>query len=60
VRRDVFVTGGTVYLGRPLIEALLGRGHTVRALARPGSAARLPAGATAVVGDALEAPQMRR
>ena len=31
---DVFVTGGTGYLGRPLIEALLARGHTVRALTR--------------------------
>src|SRR3954471_21635287 len=54
VRRDVFVTGGTGYLGRPLIETLLGRGHTVRALTRPESTARRPAGVTGVVGNALD------
>jgi uncharacterized protein YbjT (DUF2867 family) len=54
VRRDVFVTGGTGYLGRPLIEALLSRGHTVRALTRQASRSRLPPGATVVVGDALD------
>jgi uncharacterized protein YbjT (DUF2867 family) len=49
----VFVTGGTGYLGRPLIGALLARGHAVRALVRAGSEGRLPTGATPVVGDAL-------
>jgi uncharacterized protein YbjT (DUF2867 family) len=53
--RDVFVTGGTGYVGRPLIEALVTRGHRVRALCRAGSVARVPGGATAVVGDALDA-----
>lgn len=47
------MTGGTGYLGRPLIAALLARGHEVRALVRAGSEARLPAGAIPVVGDAL-------
>jgi len=51
----VFVTGGTGYVGRPLIQALLERGHTVHALARPTSATKLPAGARAVIGDALDA-----
>jgi len=32
--RDVFVTGGTGYIGTRLIPALLARGHRVRALAR--------------------------
>jgi uncharacterized protein YbjT (DUF2867 family) len=54
VARDVFVTGGTGYLGRPLIAALLARGHTVRALTRQASASRLPAGAIPVAGNALE------
>ncbi len=49
----VFLAGGTGYLGRALIEALLRRGHRVRGLIRPGSASRLPAGAEAVTGDAL-------
>ena len=52
-RRRVFVTGGTGYLGRPLIRELIARGHTVRALVRSGSAGKAPEGAEAVVGDAL-------
>jgi uncharacterized protein YbjT (DUF2867 family) len=52
---NVIITGGTGYVGRHLIPALLGRGHRVRALAREASLARVPAGAQAVVGDALDA-----
>ena len=51
----VFVTGGTGYIGRPLIAALLARGHTVHALARPGSERKLPGGAVPVAGNALDA-----
>jgi uncharacterized protein YbjT (DUF2867 family) len=54
-RGPLFVTGGTGYLGVPLIQALLRRGFPVHALVRPGSEARLPAGALPVIGDALEA-----
>jgi uncharacterized protein YbjT (DUF2867 family) len=53
LQRFVFVTGGTGYVGRPVIARLLARGHRVRALVRPGSEARLPDGAEAVAGDAL-------
>jgi uncharacterized protein YbjT (DUF2867 family) len=49
----VFVTGGTGYIGSRLVGALAARGHRVRALARAGSVARLPAGCEPVVGDAL-------
>ena len=49
----VFVTGGTGYVGRAVIPALQRRGHRVRALARPGSEARLPPGCEVVIGDAL-------
>ena len=49
---DVFVTGGTGYIGRRLIAQLAARGHHVRALVRPASAAGLPGIAT-VDGNAL-------
>jgi len=55
VTRDVLVTGATGYLGRALIPALLARGHRVRALARPASLPRVPDGAQALAGDALDA-----
>ena len=51
---NVFITGGTGYIGRHLIPELLGRGHTVRALVRNGSERKLPAGVEAVRGDALD------
>ena len=53
-RHCVFVTGGTGYVGRPLIARLLERGHEVRALVRPGSEKKLPAGCQAIFGDALD------
>lgn len=57
---NVFVSGGTGYIGRPLIEWLLRDGHIVRALARPGSENRLPAGCQKVLGDALDAGSYRQ
>jgi uncharacterized protein YbjT (DUF2867 family) len=51
---QVFITGGTGYIGRPLIVRLLARGHGVYALVRPESEARLPTGAVPVVGNALD------
>ncbi|HEX6746821.1 MAG TPA: NAD(P)H-binding protein [Longimicrobium sp.] len=52
--REVFVTGGTGYIGRRLVAELLARGHRVRALVRRGSEAKLPPGAEPVTGDALD------
>lgn len=52
---NAFVTGGTGYMGGRLIGELLARGHKVRALIRKGSEAKVPAGAEAVIGDALDA-----
>jgi uncharacterized protein YbjT (DUF2867 family) len=51
---SVFITGGTGYIGAPLLRALVERGHSVRALVRPGSEKKLPAGAEAVLGNALD------
>lgn len=58
-RHDVFVTGGTGYIGRALIPALLEHGHRVRALVRHGSEWKLPASARPVLGDALQAATYR-
>jgi len=33
---EIFVSGGSGYVGQPVIEALLASGHRVRALVRPG------------------------
>ena len=55
IRRCVFITGASGYMGRSLIPTLLARGHTVRALARAASAQRVPHGAEIVLGDALDA-----
>jgi len=52
---DVLLTGGTGYVGRPLGEALVARGHRVRVLCRPDARQRVPAGAEPVDGDALAA-----
>jgi len=51
---DIFITGGTGYVGRRLVAELLARGHGVRALVRPGSEGRSPPGAEPVTGDALD------
>jgi uncharacterized protein YbjT (DUF2867 family) len=51
--RDVFVTGGTGYIGSRLLPLLRSRGHRVAALVRPGSESKLPAGCEGVPGDAL-------
>jgi uncharacterized protein YbjT (DUF2867 family) len=52
---SVFVTGATGYIGSRLVARLAARGHAVRALVRPGSEGKLPAGVTPVRGDALDA-----
>ena len=57
--RRVFVTGGTGYIGRPLIEVLVKRGHDVRALVRPGSEHKLPPGCSALPGNALDGSTFR-
>ena len=47
---SVFITGATGFIGQRLVAALLGQGHSVRAMVRPGTKAdaRLPSGAEQV------------
>ena len=52
---NVFVTGGTGYIGRGLITALVARGHAVTALVRPVSMNRVPTGARSIGGNPLDA-----
>src|SRR5271169_3232248 len=53
--RGVFITGATGFMGSRLAAELVRRGHHVRALARPGSEAKVPNGCEIVHGDALRA-----
>jgi uncharacterized protein YbjT (DUF2867 family) len=48
------MTGATGYVGRQLVPKLLERGHSVRALVRDPSRARLPPACDVVVGNALD------
>jgi uncharacterized protein YbjT (DUF2867 family) len=51
---NVFVTGGTGYMGSRLIPLLIERGHQVTALVRQESQTKLPGTARPVIGDALK------
>jgi uncharacterized protein YbjT (DUF2867 family) len=51
---SVFITGGTGYIGNPLIRSLSQRGHYIRALVRPGSENKLPPGCEPILGNALD------
>ena len=54
-KHHVFVTGSTGLMGGHLIPQLLKQGHSIRALVRPGSESKLPAGCTAITGNPLDA-----
>jgi uncharacterized protein YbjT (DUF2867 family) len=53
-KRQIFIAGGTGYLGTRLLAMLLQRGHEVRALARAGSEQKLPPGCVPIIGNALD------
>jgi uncharacterized protein YbjT (DUF2867 family) len=51
---NVFITGGTGYMGSRLIPLLVKRGHPVKALVRKKSERVVPAGTSVVIGNALQ------
>ncbi len=53
-KNSIFVAGGTGYIGRPLIQQLVLRGHHTRALVRAGSEKKLPVGCEPVLGNAVD------
>ncbi len=52
---DVYLTGGTGFIGGHVLDALLEHGHSVRALVRTPGALGVRAGVTEVVGDVTQA-----
>lgn len=53
---NIFISGGTGYIGRALIPRLLARGHAVRAMVREGAQKKLPPGdVVPIKGDPLQA-----
>jgi len=53
--KQVFITGGTGYMGKRLITLLLNKGYEVTALVRKGSENKLPSKCIAVVADPFDA-----
>ena len=53
--KQIFITGGTGYMGRRLIALLLKKGYAVKALVRNGSQKKLPKGCNYVIGNAFDA-----
>jgi uncharacterized protein YbjT (DUF2867 family) len=51
---QVFLSGGTGYVGRALVTKLIERGHRARVLARPASENKVPLGAEVVPGNPLD------
>ncbi len=51
----VFLSGGTGYMGQAVIPRLLGKGHHVTALVRPGSEQKIPAGCHCLTAQPLDA-----
>jgi uncharacterized protein YbjT (DUF2867 family) len=52
--KQVFITGGTGYLGRRLIPMLMKKGYAVKALTRKGSEQKLPSGCIPVISDPFD------
>src|SRR5678816_3115415 len=53
--QNIFITGGTGYMGTRLIKALQNQEFVIRALVRKGSENKLPPGCEMITGNALDA-----
>jgi nucleoside-diphosphate-sugar epimerase len=53
--QNIFITGGTGYMGTRLIKALQNQEYAIRALVRKGSENKLPQGCEMITGNALDA-----
>ena len=53
--KQIFITGGTGYMGSRLIKMLLAKGYKVKALVRKGSENKLPEGCAYVIANPFDA-----
>jgi uncharacterized protein YbjT (DUF2867 family) len=58
--KQIFITGGTGYMGRRLIKLLLERDYKVKALVRNGSENKLPKGCDYVIANAFDAKSFEK
>src|ERR1051325_11436454 len=54
MNKNIFITGGTGYIGSRLIPLLAERGYKVKALVRNGSENKLNGKCEIIIGDALD------
>jgi len=52
--KNIFITGGTGYVGKAVIPELLKKGYKFTALVRKGSEQKIPQGCDVVFGNALD------
>ena len=52
---QIFITGGTGYIGSRLVKKLLEKNYSVTALVRKGSEYKVPTGAKVVIGNPFDA-----
>ena len=55
VMKQIFITGGTGYMGSRLIKMLLAKGYKVKALVRKGSENKFPEGCDCVIANPFDA-----
>lgn len=58
--KQIFITGGTGYMGRRMIKILLDKGYKVKALVRKGSENKLPTGCDYVIADPFDSKSFEK